>query len=143
MASPQTHETRQRTEDVKLGSERAFGIVFAVVFAIIALWPLIGGNTPRIWALVIAAAFLAVSLIRPRVLRPLNLLWFRFGMLLHRIISPVILGLMFFVSVTPIALLMRVFGKDPLRLKFDPEAESYWITRDPPGPEPESLKNQF
>ena len=143
MASPQTHETRQRTEDVKLGSERAFGIVFTVVFAVIALWPLIGGAGPRIWALAIAAAFLAASLIRPRVLRPLNLLWFRFGMLLHRIISPVILGLMFYVSVTPIALIMRVLGKDPLRLKFDRDAETYWLKRDPPGPEPDSLKNQF
>ena len=138
-----THETHKRTDQVKRGSDRAFGIVFAVVFALIGFWPLVSGATPRIWALAIGGVFLAVALIYPRVLGPLNLVWFRFGMLLHRVVSPVILGLMFFVSVTPIALIMRALGKDPLRLKFDPEADSYWLTREPPGPPPDSLKNQF
>ena len=87
--------------------------------------------------------FLVVSLIRPGLLHPLNLIWFRFGMLLHRVVSPLILGLIFFVSVTPVALIMRVLAKDPLRLKFDREARSYWLDRDPPGPAPDSLKNQF
>lgn len=140
---PQTHETRRRSEDVKLGSDRTFGFVFSAVFAIVALWPLIGGGGPRIWALVVAASFLALSLIRPRLLHPLNLVWFRFGMLLHRVVSPLVLGLMFFVSVTPIALIMRLLGKDPLRLKFDPDTESYWLDRVPAGPAPDSLKNQF
>jgi len=140
---PQTHETRRRTEDVKLGSNRAFGFVFTVVFAFVALWPLVGGGGLRIWALVVAALFLAPALIRPNLLRPLNLIWFRFGMLLHRVVSPLVLGVMFFVTVTPTAVIMRLLGKDPLRLKFDPEAESYWLDRQPPGPAPDSLKNQF
>jgi hypothetical protein len=140
---PQTHETRDHTETVKLGSDRAFGIVFAVVFAIVALWPVINGGAPRNWALIVSAVFLVVSLARPSLLRPLNLLWFRFGNLLHKVVSPLILGLIFFVSVVPVALTMRVLGKDPLNLKFDPDAQSYWLERDPPGPTPESLKNQF
>lgn len=138
-----THETHKRTDQVKRGSDRTFGIVFTVVFALIGLWPLISGGGPRLWALIVAGAFLAVALIYPKILGPLNLVWFRFGMLLHRVVSPVILGLMFFVSVTPIALIMRALGKDPLRLKFDPDAETYWLTREPPGPSPDSLKNQF
>ena len=140
---PQTHETRRRTEDAKLGGDRAFGFAFAAVFSIVALWPLIGGNNPRMWAGIVAAVFLAVALIRPSLLRPLNLIWFRFGMLLHRVVSPLVLGLMFFASVTPIALIMRLLGKDPLQLKFDPDAKTYWLPRTPPGPEPDSLKNQF
>lgn len=140
---PQTHESRRRAADVTLGSDRAFGIVFTVVFAVIALWPLIGGAVPRLWALGVAAVFLAVALIRPGTLHPLNLVWFRFGMLLHRLVSPLILGLIFYLSVTPVALIMRVLGKDPLGLKFDREARSYWLDRDPPGPAHDSLKNQF
>ena len=140
---PQTHESRRRTADVKLGSDRAFGIVFTVVFMVVALWPLTGGGAPRVWALIVAAAFLAMSLIRPGLLHPLNRIWFRFGMLLHRVVNPLILGLIFYLSVTPVALIMRVLGKDPLRLKFDRGAQSYWLDRDPPGPPPDSLKNQF
>ncbi len=139
----QTHEDLERSDQVKRGSDRGFGIVFAVVFVIIGLWPLLGDGGPRIWSLVIAGAFLAVALVRPRLLGPLNLIWFKFGMLLHHVVSPVILGLIFFVSVTPVALIMRVLGKDPLRLKMDPDTESYWLKREPPGPPPDSLKNQF
>jgi hypothetical protein len=138
-----THEDSARTHDVKQGSDRAFGLVFTGFFALVGLWPLFKGEEARGWALGIALAFLVVALIRPSLLKPLNRLWFLFGLLLHKIVSPLVMGLLFFVTVTPIGLLMRLFGKDPLRLKMEPEAESYWIKREPPGPETGGMKNQF
>jgi len=128
---------------VKSGSERAFGIVFFVALSIIAIWPLTGGETPRWWLLPVAALFLLLALFRPAALRPLNQLWHRFGLLLHRIVNPLVLGLLFFVAVTPTALVMRLLGKDVLGLKFEPEAESYWIKREPPGPAPRTMTKQF
>ena len=140
---PQFHEDYARDDDVKVGSEKAFGIVFAVVFVIIALFPLIGEGAVRLWALAVAAAVLICGFFIPAVLRPFNKVWFKFGLLLHKIISPLTMGLLFYVSVTPIALIMRLLGKDPLRLKIDRNATTYWIERDPPGPAPESMKQQF
>jgi predicted membrane metal-binding protein len=137
------HEDLGRKNDVKMGSERGFGFVFAAVFAIIGLWPLIGGEPVRIWALGVAVAFVAVALIYPRALRPLNILWFRFGLLLYKITSPIVMAVMYYIAVVPVGLLMKVFAKDPLQRKFDPNAKSYWIDREPPGPEPESMKRQF
>jgi hypothetical protein len=137
------HETLEARGEVAQGSERGFGVVFAVVFSIIGLWPLLSGSPVRIWSLLIAAGFLAAAFIAPRLLAPLNRLWFRFGMLLGRIVSPVVMAIIFYVAVLPTGLVMRLLGKDLLRLRFDPEAESYWIHRDPPGPAPESLKQQF
>ncbi len=132
----------QTHSGIDAGSERGFGFVFAAVFAVISLWPLIGGGGVRLWALAIAALFLAAALVRPNILRPLNRLWFRFGLLLGRIISPIVMAVVFCVAITPTALIVRAFGKDLLRLKFDPDAESYWIRRaddDPMG----SMKDQF
>ena len=137
------HEDFEQTEVVRAGSERAFGIVFAVVFLIVGLWPLIGDAALRPWALAVSAGFLAAALVFPKILSPLNQLWFRFGMLLHKIVNPLVMGLLFFLTVTPIALIMRIAGKDPLRCRMDPDAESYWITRDPAGPEPDTMRNQF
>ena len=137
------HESYERPEDVRGSSDRSFGMVFAVVFALIGLLPLAFGGALRLWALLVAAAFLGIALAVPSLLAPLNRLWLRFGLLLHRIVSPLILGIMFFLVVTPMGLLMRALGKDPLRLRFDRHAASYWIDRVPPGPEPESLKDQF
>jgi hypothetical protein len=137
------HESYERKEDVQGSSNRSFGLVFAVVFAIIAFFPLFSGGAVRLWSLAIAGVFLVLALTIPGVLAPLNRLWLKFGLLLHRIVNPVVLGFMFFVVITPMGLLMRAFGKDPLRLKFDRAAQSYWIPRDPPGPAPESLKDQF
>lgn len=136
-------EAQGHSGPVQIGSERSFGLVFAAVFTIVALWPLKAGGDVRLWALALAGAFLVVALAAPKLLKPLNLVWFKFGLLLHKIMSPVIMGLLFFVTVTPIGLLMRATGKDPMRLKRDPAATSYWITRDPPGPAPDSMKNQF
>lgn len=138
-----THEDLNRKNDVKMGSERGFGLVFAVVFAIIGLLPLVHGEAIRLWALGVAAAFLAVSLIVPRALKPLNLLWFKFGLLLYKITNPIIMGGMYYIALVPIGLLMKVFSKDPLNRRFDAAAKTYWIERTPPGPEPESMKRQF
>lgn len=137
------HEALQDRTEVRLGSERTFGIVFAVVFAIIGLLPWVSSGTPRYWSLVVGGIFLAVAYFIPKALAPLNRLWFQFGLLLHRIVNPIIMGLIFYLVVTPTGLIMRLLGKDLLRLRFDPQAESYWIKREPPGPDGSSLKNQF
>ena len=97
----------------------------------------------RGWPLGIGVGLLLVALARPRVLAPLNRLWFRLGLLLQGLASPVILGLLFFATVTPIGILMRLVGKTPLRLGFDREATSYWIERQPPGPAPDTMRRQF
>ena len=137
------HEDLGREHEAKAGSERGFGIVFAVVFAIVGLWPLWDGGPFRLWALAGAGIFLAAGLFFPAVLRPLNRLWYLFGMALHKVISPLVMGFLFYLTVTPIALIMRACGKDPLHRKFDPQAKSYWVERDPPGPAPESMRLQF
>jgi hypothetical protein len=124
-------------------SDRSFGLVFAVFFLIVGLLPLLHGQVLRIWALPLAAGFLVVAMIVPGILSPLNRLWTRFGLLLHSIVSPFALAILFYGVVTPTGLLMRLFGKDTLRLRPDKNAASYWIERTPPGPEPDSLKNQF
>ncbi len=127
----------------RMGSERSFGIVFACVFALIGTVPWLLGHELRLWALGGAAAFLLVALLLPSLLAPFNRLWFRFGLLLHHIVNPIIMALIFFGAVLPTGLAVRAFGKDLLRLKRDPKASSYWIERDPPGPEPESMTRQF
>jgi hypothetical protein len=137
------HESFQREETVRGSSDRGFGIVFTVVFAIIGLWPLIGGNGVRLWALAVAALFLVAALALPRALAPLNRLWMKFGLLLHRITNPLIMGLVFFLAVTPTALIMKLLGKDPLKLGLDRAAKSYWVERKPPGPAPETMRDQF
>jgi len=133
-----------RKPNIKNGSsDRTFGLVFAAFFLVIGLLPLLHGHVLRIWALLLAVAFLVVAMISPVILSPLNRLWTRFGLLLHSIVSPFALAILFYGVVTPTGLLMRLFGKDTLRLRPDKNAASYWIERTPPGPEPDSLKNQF
>ncbi len=136
------HEDYRRPE-VKSSSNRSFGIVFAVVFAIIALWPLTDGGAARVWAAAIAGAFLVIALARPSLLAPLNRVWTVFGLMLHRITNPLIMGLVFYGAVTPTGLIMRALGKDPLRRRLDPGAESYWIDREPPGPAGDTMNHQF
>ncbi len=138
-----THETFDRAPPVKTSSDRSFGLVFAAVFAIVGLIPLVRAQPVRAWALGIAAAFVVVALVRPALLAPANRLWTRLGALLHRIVNPVVTGLLFYLAVTPTGLIIRAMGRDPLRLRRDPAAESYWIRRDPPGPPPESMPQQF
>lgn len=144
MATGQTHESLvAHREDVKPPSERSFGITFAVVFAIVGLVPLLHGGTIRLWSLGISLLFLVLAFVAPSALRPLNLIWFKFGLLLHRIVNPVVLGAMFFIAITPMAFVMRRIGKNLLQLEFDPGAKTYWIVRDPPGPSAESVRRQF
>ena len=140
---PGFHENLGREHTVKTSSNRSFGLVFAVVFAALALLPLISGNPPNWWLAAIAAAFLLAALLVPAILRPLNIVWQQFGEILHAIVNPLTMGILFFLTVTPTALIMRVFGKVPLHLKFDSDADTYWIERDPPGPEPDSMNRQF
>ena len=138
------HEhTPRHTAQIQSSSDRSFGFVFALVFLIIALYPLLNFQGIRIWAMAVSGIFLLLAALVPRILAPANRLWTKFGLLLHNIVSPLALGILFFLVVTPTGLLMRLFGKDPLRLRFDPAADSYWIKRDPPGPAADSLNNQF
>jgi hypothetical protein len=137
------HQPVRRHEKIKTGSDRAFGLVFAIAFAIIGLWPLIDSGGARIWSLVVAGVFLVISLAVPKVLAPLNKLWTKFGLLLGRVVSPLAMGVVYFLAVVPMGLLMRALGKDLLKLRWNPGADSYWEVRDPPGPPPETMKNQF
>lgn len=138
------HEhTRKHNEGVRGASDRSFGLVFAAVFLIIALYPFFSGGALRLWSLAISGVFGILALFIPKVLAPANRVWTKFGELLHRIVSPVALGIVFYLTVLPTGIILRLLGKDPLRLRMDPTAESYWIKRDPPGPASESLNNQF
>ena len=127
---------------VQVGSDRNFGLVFAGAFAVIGLWPLVHHLSPRWWALVLALAFGVVAFAQPRWLHPLNVLWFRFGILLGRVVAPVVMGLVFFLCVAPIGLVMRLRGKDLLSLRRGAQ-KSYWVARDPPGPAPNTMTKQF
>ena len=126
-------------DEVKLSSNRSFGVVFFIVFLLIGLYPILKGNDLRIWSLIISFIFLALGLINSKILTPLNKIWFKFGLLLGRFISPLIMGIIFFVVVTPIAIIMRLLKKDLLNLKYN-KKETYWI--DKSGPK-SKMKNQF
>ena len=136
------HEV-QRQPSAKIGSERSFGIVFAAVFLLVSLWPLLDRASPRWWAIVVAAVFALCAWFAPRILTPLNRVWFHFGELLHRIVSPIALGVIFFGVITPYAFVMRLFGRDALLLRKRSARPSYWVRREPPGPPPDSFNNQF
>ena len=126
-------------DEIKISSNRSFGIVFFIVFLLISIYPLLNDDHLRIWSLIISIIFLILGLLNSKILSPLNKIWFKFGILLGKIISPLIMGLIFFVVVTPIGLLMRLFNKDLINLKFN-KSKSYWIEKK----EPKSkMKNQF
>ena len=138
-----SHEVFVRDEKIVTGSDRSFGLVMALALAAVTalnawhsgkLWPWTGG---------LAALFVAAALLRPAVLHPLNLVWLRFGLLLHKVVNPVVMALLFYGTVLPTGLIMRLMGKDLLRLKRQPDADSYWIVRQPPGPSPETMRDQF
>ena len=126
-------------DDIKISSNRSFGIVFFVVFLLIALYPLTYGGEIRIWSLIISILFLILGLLNSKILAPLNKIWFKFGILLGKIVSPLIMGIIFFLVVTPIGLIMRLLGKDVLNLKYN-KNKSYWIEKN--GPK-SKMKNQF
>jgi hypothetical protein len=136
-------ETMHSQSEVKIGSDRNFGIVFAVVFILIATLPVMHGGTARWWALAVAAAFGVAALLAPTVLRPLNLVWFKLGIALHHVVNPIIMGAIFFGAVTPMGMLMRALGEDHLRLKRSQHSSTYWIERQRPAPVPGSMSKQF
>jgi hypothetical protein len=142
MAGRDTHESFDRDE-VKASSDRSFGLVFAAVFAILAAWPVVSGGALRLWALALAVVFLAAALAYPRILHPLNRLWFRIGALLHHVVTPIVMGLIFCFGVVPTALIMRMRRRDPLRLDAHRHGETNWVVRVPPGPSPDSMKRLF
>ena len=112
-----------------MGSNRSFGLVFFLVFLVISLWPLIHEGQIRIWSIVIAIVFLVLGLMNSKLLTPLNRLWFKFGMFLGLIIAPIVMGIVFFVVITPTGLIMKIIGKDLLNNKYDKKKVSYWINR--------------
>ena len=136
-------EGRQNTAHPPAPSNRSVGALFAIVFLVVGLAPIVTAGRPRLWSLGLTVLFTILSLVKPSWLGPLNRLWMAFGRLLHSVISPIVLAAMFFVVVTPTGLLMRALGKDILRLRTDPNTASYWIPRIPPGPVADSLRNQF
>ena len=125
--------------EIKIGSNKSFGIVFFIVFLIISVYPLFFDGNIRIWSLIVSLLFLVLGLINSRILTPLNRLWFKFGMFLGKFISPIIMGIIFFIVVTPTGLIMRVFKKDLLNLKKK-DSKSYWIKRDKFNSD---MRNQF
>lgn len=147
MTAPRTSgafESFARDPDELKSSDRAFGRIMAAFFAIVAgfqLWyhrPLVAGIL-----VAIALVFALLAQVRPTALHRLNLLWFKLGLLLHKVVNPIVMAVIFYGAVVPTGLLMRLFGKRPLALTRDPAAASYWIARDPPGPAPDSMKRQF
>jgi hypothetical protein len=143
MTQRSTHEYLQSKEPAAPGSERSFAIVMAVALTLLGTinwwhngraWPWCGG---------IAVLFIVVGNLVPTALKPLNWLWFKLGLVLHAVINPIVMALLFYGVVLPTGLVLRVMGKDPLRLKDNPERNSYWIIRQPPGPAPETMKDQF
>jgi hypothetical protein len=138
-----SHEIQQREEVLKTSTDRSFGLVLAACFGIFGALSVYNGGTRWPWWLALAVLFGAVAQIYPRVLAPLNRLWTRLGLLLFAVVSPLVLAIVFYLCIAPIGWILRLSGKDLLRLRFEPDAKSYWIAREPPGPPPASLKNQF
>jgi len=126
-------------DDVKVSSNRSFGIVFFVVFILIAIYPLTNDENIRIWSIIVSLVFLILGLFDSKILSPLNIIWSKFGLFLGKIVSPLVMGIIFFFVVTPTGLLMKIFKKDLLNLKYNDD-DTYWIKKN----EPKSkMKNQF
>jgi hypothetical protein len=141
--SQSSHEVFSRDEKVVAGSDRSFGLVMAAV--LLAVTSLNAWHSGRLWPWTggLAGLLVAAALVRPAILHPLNLLWLKFGLLLHKVVNPIVMALIFYGTVLPTGLVMRMLGKDMLRLKRQPDEDSYWIVRQPPGPSPETMKDQF
>jgi hypothetical protein len=139
----QTHETVMSFRKLAVGSNRKFGITLGLVLGLLAVWPLVHHHAPRWWLLAVAIVLLAAGVFFPEVLSPLNRAWFKLGLALNAILGPVIMGVLFFGAVVPVGWLLRKQGEDLLSLKLEPEAATYWIRREPPGPQPGTLTKQF
>ncbi len=126
-------------KDIKIGSNRSFGVVFFVVFLLIGLWPILKGNELRIWSIVISLIFLTLGILNSKILTPFNKVWFRFGIFLGNFISPIIMGIVFFLVVTPTGLIMKLFRKDLINLRKN-NSSTYWIEKKDIK---SSMKNQF
>jgi predicted membrane metal-binding protein len=137
------HEDLSRDDEVIGASDRGFGLTIAGVCGLVGAIRLALGHDHAVWWLAAAGIAMLFALFWPVALAPLNRLWLRLGLLLYKVVNPVAMGLVFFTTVVPIGLVMRALGKDPLRLRRDPGAASYWIPREPPGPAPDTMKNQF
>ena len=124
---------------ITVGSNKSFGIVFCIFFLIVSFYPLINGESIRLWSIFLSVIFLILGLFNSRILTPLNILWFKFGIFLGRFVSPIVMGLVFFLVVTPTGLIMRMFKKDLLKLKKN-ELNTYWINR---SESKSDMKNQF
>ena len=125
---------------INISSNRNFGLVFFVIFLIVALWPLKYEEDIRLWSLVISIIFFILGVINSKLLTPLNKLWFKFGILLGSIVSPIIMGIVYFTVVTPTGVLMRLLGKDLLRTSKIKNTSTYWIKRDK---QKNTMKKQF
>ena len=121
-------------------SVKSFGVVFSIVFLIVALYPLINSEGLRIWALVVSIIFFLLAFLAPKILVLPNKLWFKFGLLIGSIVAPIVMAFVYFVTVLPTGLIMRLLGKDLLKQKLDKNAKSYWVKRSEPMG---SMKNQF
>jgi hypothetical protein len=141
--SANLHEDLAREDDVVGPSDRGFGLTIAAVCGVVGVVRLVLGHAYAEWWLAGAAALLVLAFAWPAALAPLNRLWLRLGLVLYKVMNPLVMGLVFFTTVVPIGLLLRAVGKDPLRLRREPAAASYWIRREPPGPEPDTMKQQF
>jgi hypothetical protein len=137
------HENLSREEAVAGPSNRSFGLTFAVVFLLIGGLLAWRGHGWGYGVVVAGVGFAVVAFAAPRLLTPLNRVWLRVGLALHHVVNPVIMGALFYLTITPVGVVMRLAGKDFLRLKFDPGASTYWIERRPPGPKPDTMRNQF
>ncbi len=138
-----THETVVRYEDIEPGSDRSFGLIVGGILCAIGLFQYFTESSLYLWFLSPGALLILLGLVRPGLLHPLNIAWMKLGLLLGRIVTPVVMFLVYLISVVPIGLLLRLFGKDLLSLKKAGDKQSYWLDRTPPGPPPESLKDQF
>ena len=123
----------------KKSTNRSFGIIFSIVFLIVTFWPIINGNNPNYWFLIPSFIFLILGLLNSKILSPLNTAWIKFGNILGKVIAPIVMGLIFFLVVTPIGLFMRILGKDLVNLKLNKNFKSYWIKRQ----NIKSMKRQF
>ena len=128
-----------KNQKIKIGSNKSFGIVFSIVFLVIAFWPMLNGNEINYWSLAISIVFLILGLINSKILTPLNKIWFKFGILLGNVVGPIVMGIIFFLIVTPTSIIMKLLGKDLLNLKKN-NNNSYWIEKNN---QKSKMKNQY